>query len=88
MLAQVMLEHCTQFMSGVLLDGVCVCVLCVCVCVLCVCVQGCREGHGKFQKDQPDWMAAISSDYGYSKMTVHNATHLSIQQISTDQVCM
>ena len=78
MLAQVMLEHCAQFMSGVLLDGVC----------LCVCMQGCREGHGKFQKDQPDWMAAISSDYGYSKMTVHNATHLSIQQISADQVCI
>jgi hypothetical protein len=46
---------------------------------------GCREDHGDFKKDQPEWVAFTSRDYGYSKMTVHNATHLSFQQISADQ---
>ena len=49
-------------------------------------LQGCREDHGDFKKDQPEWVAFTSRDYGYSKMTVHNATHLSFQQISADQV--
>lgn len=50
--------------------------------------QGCREKHANFQRNQPEWVALTSSDYGYTKMTVHNQTHISFSQISDDQVCI
>eukprot|EP00731_Ephydatia_muelleri_P027412 Em0019g285a len=46
---------------------------------------GCREGRDLFMDHQPDWAAFISREYGYSKMTIHNITHLSIDQISISQ---
>ena len=49
-------------------------------------MQGCREKHSPFQKDQPDWMAFHSQDYGYSRMSVHNHTHITVEQVSADQV--
>lgn len=61
----------------------------VMVCIaynLFVFLQGCREDHDGFQDDQPDWVAFTSSDYGYTKMTIHNSTHISFSQISDDQV--
>ena len=48
--------------------------------------QGCSERHDTFKKDQPDWIAFTSSDYGFTRMTITNKTHLSIEQISDDQV--
>ena len=50
-------------------------------------IQGCSERHDTFKEKQPEWVAFTSSDYGFSKMTIHNKTHLSFQQISDDQVC-
>lgn len=34
----------------------------------------------------PPWSAFRSSDYGYSRIKVHNATHLNLQQVSDDLV--
>ena len=47
--------------------------------------QGCREGRNHFQRVQPHWVARTNRDYGYSKMTVHNNTHLTFLQISDDK---
>jgi len=49
-------------------------------------VQGCCEKHSHFQDHLPDWVTFTSSDYWYTQLTIHNSTHLSLQQISTDQV--
>ncbi|XP_064387181.1 acid phosphatase type 7-like isoform X2 [Halichondria panicea] len=46
---------------------------------------GCREKHAGFQKEQPDWMAFRSEDYGYSRIKVYNHTHVTVEQISADQ---
>jgi len=32
------------------------------------------------------WSAVRSDDYGYTRMTVHNATHLYMEQVSDDKV--
>ena len=48
-------------------------------------IQGCREGRNHFLA-KPPWVAHNNRDYGYSKMTVHNGTHISFKQISDDQV--
>jgi len=32
------------------------------------------------------WSAFHSDDYGYTRMTVHNASHLYMEQVSDDQV--
>ncbi len=48
--------------------------------------QGCSEKHDAFKKNQPEWIAFTSSDYGFTHMTIHNKTHLTMEQISDDQV--
>ena len=50
--------------------------------------QGCREQHtgDGFKRDQPDWVAVTNSNYSYTRMTVHNLTHVTLQQISIDLV--
>ena len=52
--------------------------------------QGCREEHkgDGFQRDQPDWVAVTNSNYSYTRMTLHNYTHVTLQQISIDLVIM
>ncbi|XP_011402694.2 PREDICTED: acid phosphatase type 7-like [Amphimedon queenslandica] len=45
---------------------------------------GCRERHDTYN-EQPDWLAFVNGDYGFTKMTVHNGTHVSFKQISDDQ---
>ena len=49
-------------------------------------MKGCRERHNTFRENQPDWVALTNADYGYTRMTVHNGTHISFEQISDDQV--
>ncbi|XP_054162251.1 acid phosphatase type 7-like [Oppia nitens] len=46
---------------------------------------GCNEDNAKFRKHIPDWSAFRSTDYGYSRMTVHNKTHISMEQVSVEQ---
>ncbi|XP_071833224.1 acid phosphatase type 7-like [Apostichopus japonicus] len=45
---------------------------------------GNRERHDGFGP-QKEWSAFRSSDYGYTRMVIHNATHLSLEQVSDDQ---
>jgi len=45
---------------------------------------GNREGHEKFSRAQPKWSAFRSNTFGYSRLTVHNDTHLYWEQIMTD----
>lgn len=44
---------------------------------------GCQEKVDYFNP-LPSWSAFRSSDYGYSRIKVHNATHLNLQQVSDD----
>lgn len=46
---------------------------------------GCKEKTDNFVKDVPEWSAFRTSDYGYTRMKVHNATHLYLEQVSDDQ---
>ena len=48
-------------------------------------LQGCQERVDSFNP-LPPWSAFRSSDYGYSRIKVHNATHLNLQQVSDDLV--
>jgi hypothetical protein len=34
----------------------------------------------------PDWVAFYAHDYGFTRMTVNNETHISIEQISVEKV--
>eukprot|EP01063_Lacrimia_lanifica_P025481 TRINITY_DN332_c0_g1_i1.p1 TRINITY_DN332_c0_g1~~TRINITY_DN332_c0_g1_i1.p1 ORF type:complete len:566 (+),score=276.77 TRINITY_DN332_c0_g1_i1:63-1760(+) len=45
---------------------------------------GCHETASAFEAPEPHWSAFRSNTYGYSRMTVHNATHLHWEQVSTD----
>ncbi|KAL9953568.1 hypothetical protein ACROYT_G041005 [Oculina patagonica] len=45
---------------------------------------GCSEDHDPFPKDYPPWTAYRSEDYGYTRMTIHNKTHLYMEQVSVD----
>ncbi|KAK2561166.1 Acid phosphatase type 7 [Acropora cervicornis] len=45
---------------------------------------GCHEDHDGFEKDYPPWTAFRSDDYGYTRMTIHNSTHLYLEQVSVD----
>ncbi|CAG2106887.1 unnamed protein product, partial [Medioppia subpectinata] len=45
---------------------------------------GCSEKHSKFIV-KPKWSAFRSSDYGFTRMTIHNKTHISMEQVSDDQ---
>lgn len=46
---------------------------------------GCQEGREHFTQQAPDWSAFRSNDYGYARMTVHNTTHLYMEQVSDDK---
>ena len=48
--------------------------------------QGCQEDHDPFVKDYPPWTAFRSDDYGYTRMTIYNNTHLYMDQVSVDLV--
>jgi hypothetical protein len=43
---------------------------------------GCQEMIDPFVKDPADWSAFRISDYGYTRMTLHNASHLTLEQMS------
>ncbi|CAF1157139.1 unnamed protein product [Rotaria sordida] len=45
---------------------------------------GCNERHDPFGVPRP-WTAFQNSDYGYTRMNVHNASHLYLEQVSDDQ---
>ena len=53
----------------------------------CFFFQGCQEDHDPFEKDYPPWTAYRSEDYGYTRMTIFNETHLFMDQVSVDKVC-
>nr|QGW52015.1 acid phosphatase type 7A [Dugesia japonica] len=46
---------------------------------------GCQEDHDEFPQVEKDYSAFHSTDYGYSRMTVYNSTHLYFEQVSDDQ---
>lgn len=46
---------------------------------------GCNEGREKFVPHKPYWSSFRSSDYGYTRMTAHNKTHLYVEQVSDDK---
>ena len=48
--------------------------------------KGCKERHDGWMKNPPEWSAVRISDYGYTRMTVLNKSHLTLEQISDDQV--
>jgi hypothetical protein len=48
--------------------------------------QGCYSKHDPFKQHYGPWTAFRSVDYGYTRMTIHNNTHLYIDQFSTDKV--
>lgn len=47
---------------------------------------GCQE-YVTPVKSLANFAAFSNNDYGFTYMTVHNATHIHIQQISKNQVC-
>lgn len=49
-------------------------------------LQGCREKTDTFNPNPKEWSALRSTDYGYTRMQVVNATHLYLEQVSDDQV--
>jgi len=46
---------------------------------------GCQEVPDPFYKDPQPFSAFRSSDYGYSRMTIYNNTHLYLEQVSDDK---
>lgn len=46
---------------------------------------GCSEGVDPFMRIPYPWSAVHSDDYGYTRMTVHNTTHLYMEQVSDDK---
>jgi len=46
---------------------------------------GCTERHDPFQDEVPDYSAFRTVDYGYTRMYVHNRTHMYMEQVSDDQ---
>lgn len=49
-------------------------------------LQGCRERTDRFNPNPREWSAFRSTDYGYTRMQVLNATHVYLEQVSDDQV--
>lgn len=45
---------------------------------------GSSELHEPFTREQPEWSAYRSNTFGYSRMYIHNTTHLHWQQVQTD----
>ena len=48
-------------------------------------LQGCQEAHDPWLPMR-EWTAFRSADYGYTRMTAHNSTHLELEQVSDDKV--
>ena len=48
---------------------------------------GDKEHHEPFTRNQPPYSAFRSDTYGYSKLTIHNSTHLLWEQRQTDNEC-
>ncbi|KAK8730487.1 hypothetical protein OTU49_008037 [Cherax quadricarinatus] len=46
---------------------------------------GCDENHDHFMPEQPYWSAFRAIDYGYTRLSVYNNTHLYWEQVSDDQ---
>lgn len=46
---------------------------------------GCKEGRENFNASRPSWSAFISQDYGYTRLTAYNSTHLYWEQVSDDK---
>ncbi|KAG5450963.1 Acid phosphatase type 7 [Clonorchis sinensis] len=46
---------------------------------------GCSEGMDPFNPGGQPWSAFRSDDYGFTRMHIHNKTHLSVEQISVQQ---
>lgn len=46
---------------------------------------GCQERHDPFVKNPAPWSAIRNADYGYTRMTVLNKTHLYLEQVSDDK---
>lgn len=46
---------------------------------------GCQEGTTPFVRHPLPWSAFHSTDYGYTRMKIFNATHLYMEQVSDDQ---
>ena len=42
---------------------------------------GNQEMHEGFTKKQPTWSAFRSNTFGYSRMLIHNASHIHWQQV-------
>ena len=49
-------------------------------------MQGNEEDHNKWERTKPDFVAFRTTDYGFTHLTAHNATHLELAQISIDKV--
>ncbi|KAF2355295.1 Iron/zinc purple acid phosphatase-like C-terminal domain [Trinorchestia longiramus] len=47
---------------------------------------GCNEKLDDFKLVQPEWSAVRINEYGYTRLTVHNASHLYWEQVADDQV--
>eukprot|EP01063_Lacrimia_lanifica_P008922 TRINITY_DN15998_c0_g1_i1.p1 TRINITY_DN15998_c0_g1~~TRINITY_DN15998_c0_g1_i1.p1 ORF type:complete len:573 (+),score=191.29 TRINITY_DN15998_c0_g1_i1:72-1790(+) len=45
---------------------------------------GNQEIHDPFTKDPPSWSAFRANTFSYSRVLIHNATHLQWQQVQTD----
>ncbi|KAF0310725.1 Acid phosphatase type 7 [Amphibalanus amphitrite] len=48
--------------------------------------RGCKERVDPFNATVPAWSAFRSSDYGYTRLTFHNGSHVHLQQVSDDKV--
>lgn len=46
---------------------------------------GCNEYVDHFQKPPKKWSAFRSSDYGYTRLTAYNTSHLYLEQVSDDK---
>jgi len=45
---------------------------------------GCREKHDGFIPNPPQWSAVRSSQYGFTRMMVANATHIHLEQVDVE----
>lgn len=46
---------------------------------------GCQERHDAFKNKSAEWSAFRSLDYGYTRMTIYNESHIQLQQVSDDK---
>lgn len=46
---------------------------------------GCKEHHDAFKPKYGPWTAYRALDYGYTRMKIHNKTHLYMEQVSVDK---